>query len=208
MIKSILACFHFQDKTHQSACVLLLWIKHDWSILAVTHVIEIAHTGENMIETELVCDCNTVRVEQEFLCQVKISVHKFLINHTIQCFKTLGVFFSSILQQCVDQRSSNNSFLDVIEAGLSKDSLILSKVKNIVMDLESDSQMCTEVKHSTLVLQVEMVDQGDATAAERYHTRCFVVSLGDVLRKVFLRVNSEIALVDIDFIRSKFALGL
>lgn len=87
------------------------------------------------------------------------------------------------------QRSSYYTFFDVIEGWFTKNWWVLSKIKNIIVNLESYSEVWSEVKEALLVLNIQVKDESESTAAKWDHTSCLVVGLRGIWVEVRFIVN-------------------
>ena len=93
-----------------------------------------------------------------------------------------------LLDKSVDDRCGYYSFFEIIERRLTKLRLRLREVKDVVVNLESDAEMSTEVKERSMRLVVKLVQQRDASAAQWDHGCCFEISLRHIVAEVFLGV--------------------
>ncbi len=106
------------------------------------------------------------------------------------------IFFSKF-HIVIDQRRSDNAFLQIIESRFPQLHRVLSEIQDIIVHLESDAEVGSEVEEGALGLQVEGVDYCEASAPERDHGCCFVVCLAYVTHKVIIDI--ETILIAIDF---------
>ena len=89
-----------------------------------------------------------------------------------------------VIEQAENEWGCYDALFNIIKGWLTKDSRVLSKIEDIVMDLEGDAEIGSEIEELSLIFNVQIVNKTQPPTSKRYHTSRLIISLGYIRFKI------------------------